>query len=88
MPQVYTPEDEARSISGGRGSGSAISSRSLSSSDSQGVSALAQASVRDYEEFRDSSGVLRQRNGKQTDGKFGIRIWNSAGVLQIDNTYA
>ena len=42
---------------------------------------------RDFQEFRDSAGTLRVRIGRQTDGKYGIRVWNSSGVLSHDQTY-
>lgn len=68
--------------------GSAVAPVSIQTATEQPqVAQLSQASVRPYDEYRDGSGVLRVRQGLQTDGKYGIRIWNSAGVLQIDNTY-
>jgi hypothetical protein len=30
----------------------------------------------------------RVRIGKQANGEYGIKIWDSAGVLQFDETYA
>lgn len=52
------------------------------------VAAIEASVGRDYQEIRDTAGTLRVRIGRQTDGKYGVRIWNSAGVLQIDQTYA
>jgi hypothetical protein len=37
--------------------------------------------------FVDSSGV-RVRIGQQLDGKYGVRVWNSSGVLVYDSTTA
>lgn len=30
----------------------------------------------------------RVRIGEQSDGKFGVRIWDSAGTLQVNDTWA
>lgn len=71
--------------------GAAGSTRSIAAprvTPAEKLAAIEAVAGRDYQEIRDSSGVLRVRIGKQTDGKYGVRIWNSAGVLQIDNTYA
>jgi hypothetical protein len=34
-----------------------------------------------FREVRDSEGRLRTRYGLQTDGSYGLRVWNTAGVL-------
>lgn len=31
---------------------------------------------------------VRTRIGRQDDGKYGIRVWSSSGVLSFDQTYA
>lgn len=54
---------------------------------SQRVAALEASTQRAYWETFDASGVRRVRVGKQTDGKYGVRIWDSGGVLKIDQTY-
>lgn len=52
------------------------------------VQKLQADAARDYREFYDAAGTRRTRIGRQTDGKYGIRIWDSGGVLQIDQTWA
>jgi len=37
---------------------------------------------------RDTAGRLRVRIGRQDDGKYGTRIWSSAGALVFDDTAA
>lgn len=44
---------------------------------------LVQAQRRD---FRDTGGLLRVRVGLQDDGRYGLRVWTSAGALVIDST--
>jgi hypothetical protein len=36
--------------------------------------------------FKDAAGTLRVRLGEQTDGKYGLRVWDAAGALVIDST--
>ena len=37
-------------------------------------------------EWRDPDGRLRVRVGVQADGRWGVRAWNAAGVLIVDQT--
>jgi hypothetical protein len=51
------------------------------------VAALERASVRVRTDYRDSAGVLRVRVGEiDGTGRYGVRVWNSAGVLVHDLT--
>ncbi len=54
---------------------------------SQRVAALEAATQRTYWETFDTNGTRRVRIGEQTDGKFGVRVWDNAGTLKVDNTW-
>ena len=46
------------------------------------------ATQRGRQDYFHTNGVLAARYGGQDDGKVGTRIWNSLGVLQVDQTYS
>jgi hypothetical protein len=48
------------------------------------VEALEAQAQAPYKEFRNPAGVLRVRVGRQTDGTWGLRAWNAAGALVIN----
>lgn len=51
------------------------------------VADLERALVRVRSDYRDSNGVLRVRIGEiDGTGRYGVRVWNSAGVLAQDLT--
>lgn len=39
-------------------------------------------------DWRDDAGRLRIRLGRQEDGTWGLRIWDNAGTLQVNQTWA
>lgn len=45
------------------------------------------SALRGRQDFLHANGVLAARLGEQADGKVGLRLWNSLGVLQQDWTY-
>ena len=40
-----------------------------------------------YKTFHDGTRV-RVRTGQQSDGSWGVRVWDSAGTLQLDETWS
>lgn len=79
---------------GGGVPSSAVSSAIVagaSASSTQQTAALSIADSYTYEGTRtDIAGGRGPRTtvGKMSDGKYGIRIWDSTGVLRVDNTWA
>jgi hypothetical protein len=85
MTRVWFAHDDERSLreSPRRSSIHHAAGRPIS----QRIAALEASTQRPYWEVFDPNGIRRVRIGEQTDGTYGLRIWNNAGVLQVNQTY-